>query len=77
MLAVFLRQREHIETFLTLIPELKDDILTETDWANIESIMDLLKPFKKLTILGEECGTLYGSMDSVLWGFEMLLENER
>ena len=80
MLVIFLRQRERIEAFLALVPELKDDVLTDTDWADIESIMDLLKPFKKLTILGEERGTLYGSVGSILWGFEMLLgllENER
>jgi hypothetical protein len=36
--------------------------------------MKLLKPFKMLTILGEERGTLHGSVSSVLWGFDMLLE---
>ncbi len=34
----------------------------------------LLKPFKKLTMMGQEKNTTLGSIGSVLWGFDMLLE---
>lgn len=74
MLHTFLRQRTRIEVFVAMVPELQDDKLTEDDWNDLVDIMRLLKPFKMLTILGEECGTLYGSVGSILWGFDMLLE---
>jgi hypothetical protein len=34
----------------------------------------LLKPFKILTKMGQEKNTPLGSIGSVLWGFDMLLE---
>ncbi len=74
MLDTFLDQRERIELYLNSVPELKDDKLTNSDWEDIETMMTLLKPFKMLTILGEERGTLYGSVSSILWGFDMLLD---
>ena len=74
MLHVFLRQRERIEEYVDAVPELKDDQLTESDWKDLKDVLRLLEPFKKLTVLGEERGTLYGSVGSVLWGFDILLE---
>jgi hAT family C-terminal dimerisation region len=74
MLHVFLRQRERVEEYVDMIPELKDDRLTESDWKDLKDVLRLLEPFKKLTVLGEERGTLYGSVGSVLWGFDILLE---
>jgi hypothetical protein len=74
MLHVFLRQRECVEEYVDMIPELKDDRLTESDWKDLKDVLRLLEPFKKLTVLGEERGTLYGSVGSVLWGFDILLE---
>jgi len=65
---------------MDITPELREDKLTDTDWRDIEDILRLLEPFKMLTILGEERGTLYGSVSSTLWGFDMLLgmlEEER
>src|SRR5436190_16828405 len=73
MLHAFLDQREPIELYLNSVAELKDK-LTDSEWGDIETIMTLLKPFKILTILGEERGTLHGSVSSILWGFDMLLE---
>ena len=66
MLHIFLRQRERIEEYVDVVPELKDDQLTESDWKDLEDVLRLLEPFKKLTVLGEEQGTLYGSVGSVL-----------
>ena len=74
MLHVFQRQKERIEVYVDLVPELTDDKLTEAEWKDIDNILQLLEPFKKLTILGEERGTLYGSVNSILWGMDMLLE---
>src|SRR5436190_23954589 len=74
MLHVFQRQKERIEVYVDLVPELMDDKLTEAEWKDIDNILQLLEPFKKLTILGEERGTLYGSVNSILWGMDMLLE---
>jgi hypothetical protein len=34
----------------------------------------LLKPFKILTKIGQEKNTPLGSIGSVLWGFDMLLD---
>jgi len=71
MLHVFLRQRERIEEYVNAVPELEDDRLTESDWKDLKEVLRLLEPFKKLTILGEERGTLYDSVGSVLWGFDI------
>jgi len=80
ILHVFQCQKECIEIYMDLIPELMDDKLIEAEWKDIDDILQLLEPFKKLTILGEERGTLYGSVNSTLWGMDMLLkllENEK
>lgn len=42
--------------------------------GRISTRMTLLKPFKMLIISGGKCGTSHGSVGSVLWGFNMLLE---
>ena len=33
----------------------------------------MLEPFKLVTMLGQEKGTIYGSIASTLWGFDYLL----
>ncbi len=57
MLHVFQRQKERIEVYVDLVPELTDDKLTEAEWKDIDNILQLLEPFKKLTILGEKRGS--------------------
>ena len=42
-------------------------------WADLEEVMGLLKPFKYLTMLGQQKGMSFGSIGSILWGFDMLL----
>ena len=74
MLYIFFHQRRHIEEYVNAVLELKDNQLTELNWKDLKEVLYLLELFKKLTVLGEEYGTLYGSMDSVLWGFNILLE---
>ena len=74
MLHIFLRQRALIELFVEMIPELKEDKLMKADWNDLVDIMRLLKSFKKLIILREKRGTLYELMESILWGFDMLLD---
>src|SRR5437773_966595 len=36
--------------------------------------MELLEPFHYLTLLGENRGTQFGSIGSILWGMDLLLE---
>ena len=66
MLHVFQRQKECIEVYVDLIPELTNDKLTEAEWKDIDDILQLLESFKKLTVLGEEHGILYESVNSTL-----------
>ena len=80
MLHIFQHQKEYIEVYINLIPELMNDKLTETEWKDIDDILQLLEFFKKLIILKEEHGILYESINSTLWGMNMLLallENEK
>jgi hypothetical protein len=43
MLHIFLRQRARIELFVEMVPELKEDKLTEADWNDLVDIMQLLR----------------------------------
>ena len=66
MLHIFQHQKEYIEVYINLIPELMNDKLTETEWKDIDDILQLLEFFKKLIILKEEHGILYESINSTL-----------
>ena len=66
MLHIFQRQKEYIEIYINLIPKLTNDKLIETEWKDIDDILQLLKFFKKLTVLREECEILYESINSTL-----------
>ena len=69
-----LKQQHRVDTFCSLEPGLENDKLTLEDWADLRQLMELLAPFKWLTMLGEERGSLYGSIATTLWGMDMLLE---
>ena len=66
MLHVFQRQKECIEVYVNLIPELTNDKLIEAEWKNIDDILQLLELFKKLIVLEEKHGILYESVNSTL-----------
>jgi hypothetical protein len=68
-----MKQRDRVSAFVSVVPELEADKLTNSDWADLEEVMELLEPFKYLTMLGQQRGTLFGSIGSILWGFDMLL----
>ena len=60
--------------FCAMETGLAKDTLTEQDWADLREIMELLEPFHYLTLLGENRGTQFGSIGSILWGMDLLLE---
>src|SRR5436190_7393986 len=49
-------------------------MLTETDWDDLREMLTLLEPFKIVTMLGQERGTRYGSVTTILWGIDILLD---
>ena len=49
-------------------------MLTETDWDDLREMLTLLEPFKIVTMLGQERGTRYGSVATILWGIDILLD---
>lgn len=68
-----IKNRERIDAFIAVTPELADDYLSEQDWEDLAAMMELLKPFKLVTMMGQEKGTRFGSIASVLWGFDFLM----
>jgi hypothetical protein len=73
MIDSLLQQRERVDAYVSMIPELAADRLSEQDWDDLKEVFELLKPFKMLTMLGQEKNSLYGSIDSILWEMDMLL----
>ena len=74
MIDSVLAQRQRIDGYCSLEPELAKDRLTSRDWTDLEEIMELLEPFKYLTMLGQEKGSDLGAIGTVLPGMDMLLE---
>jgi len=73
MIDSLLRQRDRVDAYVSMTPELFADKLSKQDWDDLEEVFELLKPFKMLTMLGQEKNSLYGSIGSILWGMDMLL----
>jgi hypothetical protein len=65
--------RAHLSHYITETPELSDDALTAEDWDDLEEMLKLLKPYNKISKLGQEKGTTYGSIASALGTYEFLL----
>ena len=74
MIKSALREKDRIQAFIQGTPELAKDMLTETDWDDLREMLTLLEPFKIVTMLGQERGTRYGSVATVLWGMDILLD---
>ena len=53
--------------------ELADDYLSEQDWKNLVVMMELSKPFKLITMMEQEKGTIFDSIASVFSGFDFLM----
>ena len=70
MIDSLLRQRDRMDAYVSMVPELLADKLLEQDWDDLKEVFELLKPFKMLTTLKN---SLYGSVGSILWGIDMLL----
>ena len=73
MIDSMLKQRERVDAYVRMIPELALDKLTERDWEDLKEVFELLKPFKMVTMIGQEKNSLYGSIGSILWGMDLLL----
>lgn len=73
MIVSALKNRNRLTTYIAQTPDLTDDRLSEQDWDDLEEMVKLLKPFKQVTMLGQEKGTTYGSIASTLWGYDYLL----
>ena len=73
MLESLLRQRERVDAYISMMSELVNDRLSDQDWADLQEVYELLKPFKMLTMIGQEKNSLHGSIGSILWGMDMLL----
>src|SRR5271169_2345151 len=63
---------ERIDAFVSKTPKLEKDALSEEDW---QDLLALLEPFKDVTMIGQEKGSRYGSIASILRGFDILLES--
>jgi hypothetical protein len=85
MIEYALENQVHIDMYCRNEKDLEPDQLTEQDWVDLKTVhcykfnltrqvTMLLKPFKILTKMGQEKNTPLGSIGSVLWGFDMLLE---
>ena len=69
-----LNQQTRVDGFCQMEAGLVKDRLTETDWSDLKEIVELLKPFKYLTLIGQEKGSDFGSIGTILPGMDMLLE---
>jgi len=58
---------------VSVVEDLEQDALTKRDWEDLKEVMELLALFKWLTMLGQQRGARFGSVGSILWGFDMLL----
>ena len=74
MIQSALDQKERVIEFCAMESGLAKDALTEQDWKDLKEIMELLDPFHYLTLLGEKRGTQFGSVGSILWGMDVLLD---
>jgi hypothetical protein len=46
-----LRQRERVKAFVSVVDDLNEDALTRQEWQDLEEVIELLAPFKWLTVL--------------------------
>ena len=73
MIKTLLKERERIDSLIHKTPELKDDRLMFQDWKDLEEMLELLIPFKLITIQGQKKGMRNGSIVTALPVFDMLL----
>ena len=65
--------RDYIDSYTDEVKDLKADKLTNDDWTDLKDLLQLLEPYDLLTKLGENRGVLYGSINSTLWGMDLIL----
>jgi hypothetical protein len=54
------------DAYISIIPELANDQLSDQDWADLQEVFELPKLFKMLTMIGQEKDSLHVSMGSIL-----------
>ena len=67
------RNRAPLFHYIAETPELINDALAAEDWDNLEEMLKLLKPFDKVSKLGQEKRTTCGSIRSAFRTYEFLL----
>lgn len=51
MAKVLLDQWERIKLYVNNIDDMKEDKLTESEWKDLQNLIDLLKSFEQISIL--------------------------
>jgi hypothetical protein len=73
MILSAVKNRERLNYYVSCTSELDDDALSAEDWEDLKEMLELLKPFKIVTMLGQQKGTTMGSVASSLWGYDYLM----
>ena len=73
MIQSAIKNKERLNYYVSHTPELANDALSDEDWEDLEEMLELLKPFKKVTMLGQQKGTTIGSVASSIWGYDYLM----
>lgn len=73
MILSAVKNKERLNYYVSRTSELIDDALSAEDWEDLKEMLELLKPFKIVTMLGQQKGTAMGSVASSLWGYDYLM----
>lgn len=73
MILSAVKNKERLNYYISRTPELTDDAVSTDDWEDLKEMLELLKPFKIVTMLGQQKGTTMGSVASSLWGYDYLM----
>ena len=74
MVKVVIEKQERSELYMKLTDDMKEDSLTENDWANLKDLIELLEPFETISTLVQGHDSANQSMAFTLPGFDLLLE---
>ena len=53
MIKSAIKNRERLTIYMQQTPELEEDKLSDQDWKDLEEMVNLLEPFKIVTMLGQ------------------------
>ena len=49
MLKVLIEERERVELYMKLNDDMKEDLLSENEWRDLEDLVGLLEPFEEIS----------------------------